>query len=452
VSRLPIRARLTLVFVVVMALVLVVTGTFLFYRTKHSIDGSIEQSLRARQGAARAFAQDGGAGRLRIPPGERFAQLLTPSGAVLLSRPAASPALLTPAQAAEAATGLRVFERSERDRYLAGPARVRQRRIVVVVGASLRDHEKALEGLGGALLVGGPLALLLAAAIAYLTAAGALGPVEAMRRRAATISTADPTALLPVPGVDDEVRRLSITLNAMLARIARSAEHERRFVADASHELRTPLAALKAELELAERHAGSEAELREAVARSRVDVERLIGLTNGLLELAGADEGGGMRLQPVAVDELLTAVVDAVGHRDEVAGGDREIVVTPSGLTVGADPVALRRALANLLENALVHGAGTITTGAGRGPGPGGGGVRIWVADEGRLHPSVADGRAFARFARGTDTATRPGAGLGLALVRSIARAHGGTVELEEPPDGGVRAVLWLPDAALPTP
>ncbi|UTI63758.1 HAMP domain-containing histidine kinase [Paraconexibacter antarcticus] len=446
-SRLPIRARLTLVFVAVMSVVLALIGTFLFYRTKHTIDDSIAQSLRARQGAARAYAESAPGGRLQLPPGERFAEILAPSGAVLLRRPDGLRPLLSPREAARASAGLHVFELSERERYLAGPATVGGRRVVVVVGASLRDHEKALEGLGGALLVGGPLALLLAAGIAYLIAAGALGPVEAMRRRAATISTADPTATLPESEVDDELGRLSVTLNAMLGRIARSAEHERRFIADASHELRTPLAALQAELELAERHASDAGALRAAIARSREDVARLIRLSDGLLDLAAAEEAAAGPAVPLDVDELLEAIAGDLRHRAAAEG--RMLTVRRSGLKVTADELAVRRALGNLVENALVHGAGAVVVGADPG---GDAGVVLWVHDDGTLPPELAGDRAFERFARGPDASGRPGAGLGLALVRLVADAHGGTATLAARPGGGVRAELRLPgpDGAAP--
>lgn len=440
-SRLPLRARLTVVFVAVMGTVLVIIGCFLYYRTKHNLDDSIAQSLRARQGAARAYAQSArGAQRPAIPPGERFAQLLSPSGRVIASRPEGGRPVLTAAQAAAATTGLRLLEDHERYRYLAGPGRVHGRRVVVVVGASLADHEKALEGLGGALLVGGPLALLLAAGIAYATAAGALRPVEEMRRRATTISRADPDALLPVPQVDDELQRLSLTLNEMLGRIGRAAELERRFIANASHELRTPLAALQAELEIAERHACTVEQLRAAIARGREDVARLIRLSNGLLDLAAGDEGNAGRVEMVDIDDLLQAIAGDLRHRAEAQ--QRELLVRPSGLRVPVDEPGLRRAVGNLIENALVHGAGEVTIGADLAPDAAS--VQLWVHDHGTLHPSMQAGEAFDRFARGADAVGRPGAGLGLALVRAVAEDHGGSAHLDADPRGGVRGSVRL--------
>ena len=115
----------------------------------------------------------------------------------------------------------------------------------------MRQREKTLETLRGVLLIGFPIALLLASAAGYAVAAGALRPVERMRRRAAEISDATSGARLPLPPAEDELRRLGETLNDMLDRLDAAARNEREFLSTASHELRTPLAILKAEIEVA---------------------------------------------------------------------------------------------------------------------------------------------------------------------------------------------------------
>ena len=154
---------------------------------------------------------------------------------------------------------------------LAAPVDVGGRTVVAVVGSSLGDRDEALGNLARLLLIGGPIALLLASLAGYWMAGAALRPVDAMRRRAAEISASEPGARLPVPEADDELRRLGETLNAMLGRLEEALERERRFVDDASHELRTPLALHKIELELALLHA---AERGRAARRDRLGHRR----------------------------------------------------------------------------------------------------------------------------------------------------------------------------------
>jgi two-component system OmpR family sensor kinase len=441
-SRLPIRQRLTAVFVVVMGAVLVIIGLFLYYRTEHNLDDSINAALRSRQGALRGYAGSVRSHAARsIPAGESFAQLLTVDGRVIDSRPATTRAVVTPAETRRAARGITSVERHERSRFLAGPARLRGRPVVVVAGTSLADRERALEGLGGALLIGLPLALLLAAGIAYATAAAALAPVEDIRKRAETVIRAEPDARVPVPETDDEIRRLAQTLNDMLQRLARAAAHERSFVANASHELRTPLAALQTEIELALRHAGSAAELRAGLERSRGDTQRLIAMANDLLVLARADDGPDAVRELTDLDDLLGDVAEQVRH--DAAAQGRAVSVRPSGLSLELDSVAVSRAVRNLADNAIVHGRGSITLSADLRDG--GENVAIAVLDEGRLTDPDISRHAFDRFFRGRDATGRPGTGLGLALVQAVASDHGGTANLEPDPSGGSRASLVLP-------
>jgi len=439
VTRLPIRVRLTAVFVAVMGAVLLVIGLFLYYRTEHNLDTAINQALRARQGGLQAFTSSAARGPRIIPPGERFAQVLSVDGRVLDSRPPSTVPLLSAAEVRHASSATVAIERHERSRYLAGPARLQGRRVVVLAATALAERERALEGLGGALLIGLPLALLLAAGVAYAVAAGALSPVESIRRRAAGISRAGPAAGIPVPPADDEVRRLVLTLNDMLARLALAAEHERSFVANASHELRTPLAALNAELDLALCPGRTADELRSAVVNAKTDCDRLIRLAAGLLDLEGADALSTPARDQIDVDDLCREV--AADFARAVEPG-RTLTVVPSGLTVVGDEMAIGRAVRNMIENAFIHGAGSITVGSDLEPAQPH--VRLWVCDEGRLDPELVEGEAFERFARGPGTAWRPGAGLGLALVRVVAESHGGSATLE-PTASGVRATLTLP-------
>ncbi|MFL5840264.1 MAG: sensor histidine kinase, partial [Thermoleophilaceae bacterium] len=287
------------------------------------------------------------------------------------------------------------------------------------------------------LLIGVPLALLLASVAGVGLAAGALRPVERMRSRAATISAAETDARLPLPEARDEIRRLGETLNEMLARLQAAFARERAFVADASHELRTPLAILKAELELAARGRRSNEELSAAVRSAVEEVDRLSCLAEDLLVLARADEGGlPVRAERQALEPLVRQVACAFESRAHTTG--REIRIdSPADLEARVDAQRIRQALGNLVENALRHGAGDVHVYAQRVNGD----VELHVADEGPGFPAEFLPHAFERFTRGDHARARGGAGLGLAIVEAIARGHGGSVHARNTGGG---SDVWL--------
>ena len=412
-----VRLRVTLVFVAVMALVLVAAGLFLYLRLGAELDEGIERNLEARAGAFSERGED------------TVAQVLEPSGAVVQSsQEAGSEPLLTPRQVQRALDDELVVDREVDDdpyRLLATEADGQ----VVVVGESLEDRDEAVGSLGALLLIGGPILLLLTAAIGYGATALALRPVERMRARAAEIEATDRGARLPVPDTDDEIGRLGATLNAMLDRIEAAFARERTFVADASHELRTPLAILKTELELALSRGRTNEELTDALRSASEETDRLVALAEDLLVIARSDQGQlPIRREELRVGELLERVRDR--HAPEAT------VVAADGLAVDADPLRLEQALGNLLDNARRHGGGQIELAAESLRGA----VRFHVRDDG---PGLPDGlEPFERFTRGDSARSRGGAGLGLAIVAAIAQAHGGEAGAAHGVRGG--ADVWI--------
>ncbi|QEC48780.1 HAMP domain-containing protein [Baekduia soli] len=442
---LSLRIKLTLIFFGVMAVVLTAIGLFLFFRTKTNLDAGIRQTLRVRSGELiQSIRQNAGSDSAAtlIQASEGSAQIVDGSGRVLESRPAGLSALLSPAEVRTALGRRAMFiERGEEHRLLVVPVHQSGRVYVTVTRASLSQREHALEGLSRALAIGGPLGLLLASALAYMIASAALRPVEAMRRRASQLTTADPEARLPVSGTRDEIHRLALTLNDMLARMAQAAEHERAFVANASHELRTPVATIRTELELALRHAGTVDEFRRAARAAIADADDLARLADDLLVLARADRTGlPLRCTDVDVDALLRDVASEAARDPRAVG--RRFEVQADAVHAEADPDRLRQAAMNMTRNAVLHGSGTVTVGATVEPAA----VCIWVSDQGGPLPADVLATAFDRFARAADAVNRPGTGLGLSIVREIATAHGGEVRLENT-DAGVRCVLRLPTA-----
>jgi two-component system OmpR family sensor kinase len=215
----------------------------------------------------------------------------------------------------------------------------------------------------------------------------------------------------------------------MLGRLEAGMARERRFVADASHELRTPLALLSTELELARRRPRSSAELVAALDSAAEEVDRLVRLAEDLLVLARADERSlALQREPIDVRELLETVAGRFGGEPKVSA--------PDGETIVGDRVFLEQALSNLVDNARRHGAGTILLEAEKVDGR----LLLHVRDEGPGFPPELLPRAFDRFTRADEARERGGAGLGLAIVAAIARAHDGrahaadsTVTLELP-------------------
>jgi two-component system OmpR family sensor kinase len=449
--RLPIRWRLTLTFAAVMAVLLAALIAFLYYHFRSDLDYNINQSLSARaQDIADLVARQGNAGNGgtvgQLPTSDgNVAQVLDRSGTVLSASPGSEqPPLLGVRELPTASGGSKLISRGESLRLYALPLSGGRR--TVVVGVSLAERDAALDKLDQALLIGVPPALALATLAAYFLAAAALRPVERMRGRAATISADEIGTRLPLPDSDDEIRRLGETLNEMLDRLEDALEHERVFVANASHELRMPLAVLKAELEVSLRERGGERHLRSALSSAAEEADRIIRLAEDLLLLARAQDGT-LPITPIqmTVDQLLVGAgerfIPAVGR------ADRELVIDiesiPREMSVRVDPDRLEQAISNLIDNSLRYGAGPITLSAR----PAVSSVEIHVSDHG---PGFGEflPHAFDRFSRAASARPRGGVGLGLAIVRTIAQAHGGDAGADDLPGAGADVWISLPASA----
>ncbi len=263
-----------------------------------------------------------------------------------------------------------------------------------------------------------------------------------MRQEAAAISASEPGRRLPVPGANDEVARLGRTLNSLLDRLQGAVDREQRLLDDASHELRTPLSILKAELDLTLSRARPPEELEAALQSASEETDRLARLAEDLLVLSRA-RAAGLRIHRMTtcLPELLDRA--CASHRARASEHGVRIECRAPAVEIQVDPMRLRQALDNLLDNAIRHGpeagglirleatvSGEVATVTMENAGPG-------FDDE--LLP-----RAFEPFVRGGgDVERHPGAGLGLAIVRAVAQAHGGTATAENVP-GGARLTMTL--------
>ena len=440
---LPVRLRITLAFGLAMAVVLIGFAAFLYERVGSELLARVDVELRGRADVLQSAV----AGHQPVPiapsqslidPDEAFAQVLDANGNILDSSSAVAGAPMLPVgqvRAVERPTFVqrRVDGVDDPARLLAVPLATADGRQVIVVGATLGDHHEALQRLLVQLLVGGPVALLLACGLGWVVAGAALRPVERLRREAAAITSSDQQHRVAVPPTGDELARLALTLNDMLARLEASMARERRFVDDASHELRTPLAVLKGELDLALSVPRSATELEAALRVACTETDRLVRLAEDLLVLARV-RGGRMplRREPVAVRKLL----------EDVAAG-LPVQVEATTEVVRLDPVRVRQAVGNVVDNALRHGAGPIVV---RGCLVGQV-LRIEVDDRGPGFPEDLLVRAFEPFvcSGGPDGGT----GLGLAIVQAAVEAHGGTCAAQALLGGGARVTLLLPAAPL---
>jgi two-component system OmpR family sensor kinase len=286
-----------------------------------------------------------------------------------------------------------------------------------------------------------PLGLLVLA-LGLLMSTGvnqALGPLERLRQDIAQRSPEE-LETIDTQGLPAEVAPLADTLNQLLTRIELMLSQQRRFLADAAHELNTPLAVVKLQAQLVRRSRPGEWE--DALDQLDAGIERASRLAFQLLQLARLEPGAHPPMvEPVPLDELLRQAVAGFSARAEQQGCDLGVTGTEP-LTLVGDPHALRTLLDNLIDNALTHNAGAVRIDAGlhREQDQ----ALLEVADNG---PGIAPAdrpRVLERFVR-LSPGDGKGSGLGLALVGEIATQHGGTVELDDTPGGGLTVRVRLP-------
>jgi two-component system, OmpR family, sensor kinase len=288
-------------------------------------------------------------------------------------------------------------------------------------------------------MIFGGLSLAVALLAGYLLAARTAAP---LRRMAATAAAVDGGDLKPrigeEPSAAVEVKTLAEGFDRMLDRLDSAFSRQRRFVADASHELRTPLTAIRGQLEVLARQAEPDAaEVRRVEGLVMREMKRIELLVDDMLALANLEEAGGPEREQVRLETFLRQLA-----RESASAAS--IGAVPTGM-VDADPEQLRRALLNLLSNARRHAGpgGTVELSAAAAADR----VTISVDDDGPGIPPGERERVFERFHRVADARDRAsgGAGLGLAIARSIAESHGGRIWAEASPLGGARISLELP-------
>ena len=316
----------------------------------------------------------------------------------------------------------------------------------VVVGQSLRDIQPVERQLVLLLVVANPLALLLASLGGLWLANKALSPVDRLTRAAERIGRGNLSERVEEHRSQDEIGRLAATFNKMIGRLEHAFERERRFTADASHELKTPLAVLRGDIEVALRRERTPEEYRRVLQSSLEEIARLTMLTEDLLTLARSDAGESvLDLEQVQLDQLAAAARAYIAPLAASAGVALTYDPPISPVIIEGDQKRLKQLLVNLLDNAIKYTAA-------------GGSARlsllvedsravIEVTDTGRGIPASALPHVFERFYRQTDPRDSrvTGFGLGLAISKWIVDAHGGSIEAHSSEGQGSRFTVRLP-------
>src|SRR5690348_7136709 len=444
-AKLPIRYRLSITFGALAAVVVAGLSIFVYTQTGSSLLATVDANLNSRAALLVSSVKDDGPSQVNVRPElienvEVFTQIDDASGRVLRSTPLiARSRLVSPAQARSLRRAT-LYNKTipgiaNVTRVLAVPVAARRGRLVVAVGTSLQDRHQALVQLAATLAIAGSAGLLLISAGAWLALASALRPVERMRRQAAAISASDPGRRLSLAGGSDEIALLGATLNQMLNRIEESVDNERRLVDRASHELRTPLAIQRIDLDVALSGPQTVEELTNALASVSVENAHLTRVTEDLLVLSRARAG----VVPVRLADMpLPALLDDARRRHGLLNSTGvRVSFEAADCMVRVDPVWFRQAVDNLVDNALRHtpAGGRVEVRAGLK----GATLSVVVEDTGPGFDEAFLGQAFEPFTRSTgDPEGQPGsAGLGLAVVSTIARAHGGKAWAQNRPEGG---------------
>lgn len=440
-----IRARLTALTAVVVALPLLLGVLVIANLLQRSLNGSLERTTERTASVVAAAVHRSGPTGLRsvtstVVPGT-VVQVFDGRGRSVSSYPAdadgGGPLSLEPGTVTQGTKRYWLPGDVEVPLTVQVSTTYDGQRYSVLARSSQGSQHEAVSTAAKVLLAAIPFLVGAAMLLAWLLIGRTLRPVEAIRAQAQLITARNLTERLPVSPIRDEVATLAETMNRMLERLDTAQSAQQRFVADASHELRSPVATLQAALEIAEhdrRPPGA-----DTVALMGREAARLNELIDGLLLLTRSDSNGlALQLRDVDLDDLARSQ----GARLRATSG-RAVQIDAPPVRVRADVEKLDRVLRNLTDNAARHATSWV-------------GIRtrsdhshafLTVEDDGAGIQEADRARVFQRFVRLDESRTREvgGSGLGLAIVAEIVQAHGGTVRVEEGSRGGAQITVVLP-------
>ncbi len=444
--RVGLRVRVAAVACVTVGVALTIGALLLVAMLRGRLDNAATTAATLRARDVTALAEAGALPRQLALPGEEtaFVQVIDQAGSVIASTEniTGEPAISTARPAGVNALKLTIPipPLDERPmRVMVMNAETTAGTLTVYAGENLDDAHDTTTAIVTVLAVGLPMLLLVVAAVTWWAVGRTLRPVRNITSTMADITTSDLHRRVGVPSARDEIRQLATTVNATLARLDKSIEQQRQFVADASHELRGPLAALRADLEISITH--PERTNWQNVARDTLgDVERLQDLTDDLLVLARIDSELPRPHGPVELSVIVVDALQALRRQD--------IQVTTLGLDTAAvtdgDDFQLRRMVRNLIRNAEEHATSHVIITLQTTPGI----VRLTVADDGPGIPPGDRHQIFERFVRLDTARTRDsgGTGLGLAIVDDVVTNHLGTITVTDTDPHGATFTVDLPE------
>lgn len=459
-----VRFRITVLASVVVALVLGAVGVTLLVVQQRELYDSLDRSLRRRADELVVvdIAPDGSATVLPSSAGDEVVvQVVSTDGEVVAATANAveiEPIVGAPTGDGDALTTAAALPvEDDTYRILSRATVIGGDEVVVHVAESTDDLDELLDRLRFAVAVSIPIAVVVLAALVWWLVGRTLRPVERIRAEVAGFGATQLGRRVSAPGTDDEIDRLATTMNEMLDRLEDATRRQQRFVADASHELRSPLTRMRTEIETAGARAGGSADggiddidggIDGEVVNSVLDeLDELGALVDDLLVLARSDadrasptEQRSVDLDDLVFDEVNAARATAVGVTIDVGG--------VSAAEVDGSPGELRRALRNLLDNAVRHAESRVTvTLAEETAADADAWARLTITDDGPGIPPDQASAVFERFTRLDDARTRRagGTGLGLAIARDIVERHGGSLQLVATPQPGARFEMRLP-------
>jgi signal transduction histidine kinase len=313
----------------------------------------------------------------------------------------------------------------------------------VLVGRDVQELRQFRDLILSTLYVALPLALVLGLGGGYLTSRNFLRRVDGIAGASRSIMLGDLSQRMPVKGSGDELDRLSTALNEMLEQIERLMAGMKEVTTNVAHDLKTPLTRLRARIDAALR-SGSSREYRAALTQAIDESDRLLNTFNALMSIARAEAGQAREgLQRTDLHEVLEDVVELYQPLVEEAGGGLSFHSTV-GLFARADRQLMSQAISNLIDNALKYGGSENGAEIAISGARSGGNVEIAVSDRGSGIPEGDRERVKGRFVRLDESRTKPGNGLGLALVSSVMKLHGGQLVLTDN-NPGLTAKLILP-------